>query len=98
MGFSTEATDHSCSLVSPKSTFKVVVESCKTNLIAVSKATLRTDPPPYNVYRDTVTLDGNKGKVITDTRSRHKLCQCIGVCNFEKVNSSSSGDYGFVSF
>ena len=94
--FLTEASDHSCLLASPPSALKVVVESCKTNSpIAVAKATLRIDPP-YNVCRDTVTLDSNKGKVITDTLSRHKLCQCIGVCNFEKVNGSSSGDYGFV--
>ena len=66
-------------IVSPRSALKVVVESYKTNSpIAVQKSTLRTDPPPYNMY-STVTLDGNKGKVIADTKSRHKLCQCIGV-------------------
>ena len=42
---------------------------------------------------NTVTLDGDKGKVIADTKSRHKSCQCTGVCNFEKFNGSSSGDY-----
>ena len=45
---------------------------------------------------NSATLDSDKGKVIAYTKSRHKLCQCTGVCNFEKVNGSSSGDYGFL--
>ena len=95
VAFSTEASDHSCLLVSPRSALKVVVKSYTNSPIAVPEATLGTDPPPYDMC-NTVTLDSDKGKVIADTKSRHKLCQCTGVCNFEKINGSSSGDYGFV--
>ena len=79
------------SSVSPQGSGRILQDSP----IAVAKATLWTDPPPYNV-NNTVTLDGNKDKVNTDTKSRHQLCQCIGVDNFEKVNGSSSGDFGFI--
>ena len=72
-----------------------MVKSYTNSPIAVSEATLGTDPPPYDIC-NTVTLDGIKGKVIADTKLPHKLCQCTGVCYFEKVNGSSSGDYGFV--
>ena len=43
-----------------------------------------------------MTLDSNKVKVITDTKSSHNPCQCLGICNFEKVIGSSSGDYRFI--